>query len=452
MEIVYKNVAELIPYAGNTKSHPKEQVKRIASSIKNFGFNNPVLLDKSGCLVAGHGRLLAAQSLGIGSVPTVCIDHLTPEQIRAYRIADNKTAESGWLEDVLQQEMSSLLGAGVNLASTGFSPAEIEALLDAEIASPADPDAVPDVETSTPPRVQLGDIWVLGEHRLVCGDSAEIEDVERLTCGEKMECLITDPPYGVDYGAKTRFLAKGRKNASGHRDIANDALAEKDFAAFLGAVFANASAVLCPGGACYVFYADTYVHIFREALAAAGILVKQTLIWVKNAAVISRQDYHWRHEPCIYGWKSGASHRWVGDRKQTTVVEPDRPVTITPEEGGGAHILTFTDGARTCKIRVPEYTILSDVEDSMETVWRIDRPVKSKDHPTMKPVELISRAVRNSTCRTDPVLDLFLGSGTTLIACEMLGRRCFGIEKDPAYCDVILRRWEDYTGKTAKKE
>jgi DNA modification methylase len=450
MDIKNMAVTALLPYEKNTKAHPEDQVARIAASIKEFGFNQPVLVDGSGVLVAGHGRVLAAQSLGLEAVPTICVDHLTPEQVRAYRIADNKTAESDWLDEVLRQELDDLRAAGYDLELTGFSDDEIGEILGLDEGEGlTDPDDVPDVDEGGEPTVRKGEVWQLGRHRMMCGDSTSMSDVGGLVDGESMECLVTDPPYNVDYAAKNRYL-NNKRSGTQHRDIENDHLNDGAFRGFLDAVFAAAAAVTRPGGGCYVFHADSYSHEFRAAMAAAGFLHKQTIIWVKNAAVISRQDYHWRHEPCLYGWRAGGAHRWAGDRKQNTVIEDDRAVTITPDEDGSGHVISFSDGIRTCVIRVPEYEIAFDGTDEMTTCWRVPRPLKSADHPTMKPVGLIARAIKNSSQKGDPILDLFLGSGTTLIACEQTGRTCYGMELDPAYCDVIIKRWEAFAGKKAE--
>jgi DNA modification methylase len=393
---------------------------------------------------------MAAQALGMETVPTICVDHLTPDQVRAYRIADNKVAESAWIDDVLRGELEELQAAGYDLGLTGFGEDEIAELLTLKEEGLTGPDDVPEVDEEGETVVKKGDVWQLGRHRVMCGDSTSIEDAHALMSGEMAHCLVTDPPYNVDYAEKNRYL-NNKISGNQHRDIENDHMNDEDFSGFLAKVFGVAATITLPGGGCYVFHSDSFSHDFRAAMTGSGFLHKQTLIWAKNAAVMSRQDYHWRHEPCLYGWRSGGPHKWAGNRKQNTVIEDGRAITVSPAEDGHGHDISFTDGVRTCVVRVPEYQVLFDGEDEMTTLWRVSRPTKSKDHPTMKPVELIVRPIKNSTVPGNIVLDLFLGSGTTLIACEQTGRTCYGMELDQRYCDVIIKRWEAFTGKKAEK-
>lgn len=387
------NVADLIPYARNSRTHSDVQVNKIAASIKEFGFLNPVIIDGGNGIIAGHGRIMAAQKLGMETVPVIEASHLTDAQRRAYIIADNRLAlDAGWDDEMLRVEFSELADAGFDLELTGFELDEIDAL-DPEVIDEGltDEDAVPDVTDE--PVTKPGDIWLLGNHRLMCGDSTSIDAVERLMAGQLADQLLTDPPYNVAYegGSKKR------------EQIKNDEMGSADFRQFLRDAFTAADAVMKAGAVFYIWHADIEGYNFRGACLDAGWQVRQTLIWNKDKSAFGRQDYHWKHEPCLYGWKAGAAHLWAADRKQTTVIE--------------------------CK-----------------------RPSKSDLHPTMKPVELMEYQIENNTKGSDAVLDLFGGSGSTLIACEKTGRHARLMELDPKYCDVIVKRWQDFTGKKAKLE
>lgn len=391
----YKSVPvdSLIPYARNSRTHSDAQVAQIAASIREFGFTNPVLIDGKSGVIAGHGRLLAARKLGLAEVPVIELAHLSEKQKRAYIIADNKLAlNAGWDDEMLRVEFEDLAGEGFDLSLTGFSEDELATLMVEEIAPGlTDEDAVPEAP-ETPVSVP-GDVWLLGKHRVMCGDSTSIDAVEKLMGGGLADQLITDPPYNVAYVGKTKDAMK----------IKNDSMDDESFRQFLRDAFVAANAAMKPGAVFYIWHADLEGYSFRGACKDSGWTVRQCLIWKKQTLVIGRQDYHWKHEPCLYGWKDGAGHLWAADRKQTTVLE-------------------------------------------------FDRPSRSTLHPTMKPVDLIEYQVLNNTKGSDVVLDLFGGSGSTLIACEKTGRNARLMELDPKYVDVIVKRWQEFTGKQATLE
>ena len=383
--------ADLVPYARNSRTHDDAQVAQLAASIREFGFTNPILIDEDNGIIAGHGRVMAARKLGLDAVPCLRLTHLTEAQRRAYVIADNRLAlNAGWDEDMLRVEFAELQDLGFDLDLTGFDSKELDALLAEPLeAGLTDDDAVPDAPEE--PTTQPGDLWQLGKHRLLCGDSTSIDALERLCDGQLVDLWLTDPPYNVAYEGKTKDALT----------IQNDAMSDGDFRAFLRDAYVAADAVMKPGAVFYIWHADLEGYNFRGAAQDAGWQVRQCLVWKKQNMVMGRQDYHWKHEPCLYGWKDGAAHLWASDRKQTTILE-------------------------------------------------FDRPSRSSDHPTMKPVELFEYQLLNNTKGRDLVLDSFAGSGTTAIACEKTGREARLMELDPKYCDVIIKRWEDYTGKTAE--
>lgn len=383
----------MIPYARNSRTHSDAQVAQIAASIREFGFTNPVLIDGENGIIAGHGRVLAARKLGLDAVPCIELAHLTEAQKRAYVIADNKLAlNAGWDDAMLAVELQELGDLGFDLDLTGFSADEIEALMPEEVAPGlTDEDAVPEVQDE--PVSKPGDVWLLGKHRVMCGDSTSVTDLDRLTSGQMVDMWLTDPPYNVAYEGKTKAALK----------IRNDAMADEQFRQFLRDAYVAADTVMKPGAVFYIWHADSEAYNFRGAAVDAGWTVRQCLIWRKQTLVIGRQDYHWRHEPCLYGWKEGAAHLWASDRKQTTVLE-------------------------------------------------FDRPSRSGEHPTMKPVALFEYQLLNNTKGGDIVLDSFGGSGTTLIAAEKNGRVARLMELDPKYVDVIVRRWQEFTGKAATLE
>lgn len=382
--------ADLIPYARNSRTHSDQQVTQIAGSIREFGFLNPVIIDEDKTIIAGHGRVLAAAKMKLEKVPCVQFSHLTDAQKRAYVIADNRLAmNAGWDEELLANEISDLFADDFELDLLGFDADELENLLDLDTSeNEVTEDEVPDPPAD--PVTQSGDLWLLGEHRLLCGDSTNADDVARLMDGAKADLWLTDPPYNVDYTGGTGLT------------IQNDNMSDADFRSFLNQCFKAAFDVMKPGASFYIWHADSEGYNFRGSVQDCGERVRQCLIWAKQALVMGRQDYHWRHEPCLYGWKQGASHGWYTDRKQTTVLE-------------------------------------------------FDRPKKSEEHPTMKPVKLFSYLIGNSTAPQGLVFDSFLGSGTTLVAAQQLGRKCYGMEISPQYCDVIIQRWEELSGDKARK-
>ena len=380
----------LIPYAKNSRTHSEAQVAQIAGSIKEFGFNNPVLIDEDNGIIAGHGRVMAAQKLGLQAVPCIRLAHLSDTQRKAYVIADNRLAlNAGWDDQMLTVELQELDGESFDLSLLGFEADELNALLNPikETEGLTDEDEVPEVPEE--PKTKPGDIYKLGRHRLMCGDSTSIDAVEKLVDGSLVDILITDPPYNVAY------------EGSNGLKIKNDNMADDQFRQFLRDAFVSADAVMKPGAVFYIWHADLEGFNFRGACKDTGWTVRQCLIWNKDSLVMGRQDYHWKHEPCLYGWKEGSGHLWATDRKQTTILE-------------------------------------------------FKKPKKNDVHPTMKPVELIEYQLLNNTKGADIVLDLFGGSGSTLIAAEKNGRVARLMELDPRYCDVIVKRWEDFTGQKAE--
>lgn len=390
IQIKYKPVQDLIPYARNSRTHSDAQVAQIAASIKEFGWTNPILLDGDNGLIAGHGRLLAAQKLGMEQVPTIELSHMSEAQKRAYIIADNKMAlNAGWDNDMLFAEFEDLKDAGYDLELTGFTLDEIDQLKPEKVTEGlTDEDEAPPVPEE--PKTKPGDIYQLGKHRLMCGDSTSIEALETLCDGQPVDMWLTDPPYNVAYegGTKDKLTIK------------NDSMGDEQFRQFLRDAYVAADTVMKPGAVFYIWHADSEGYNFRGAAKDAGWTVRQCLIWKKSSLVLGRQDYQWQHEPCLYGWKEGASHLWAADRKQTTILE-------------------------------------------------FDKPARNGEHPTMKPVALFEYQMLNNTKGGDIVLDSFGGSGTTLIAAEKNGRVARIMELDPKYCDVIVKRWEEFTGKQA---
>lgn len=390
LQIEYEQVEALLPYAANSRTHSDAQVAQIAASIREFGWTNPILIDGDNTIIAGHGRLLAARKLGMEEVPVIVLDHLSKAQQRALVIADNQLAlNAGWDMEMLSAEIESLKLEDFDLGLLGFDDAFLDDLLhDEPTDGLTDEDAVPEVPEA--PKTVLGDVWVLGNHRLMCGDSTSIDALEKLTEGSLVDMWLTDPPYNVAYEGKTKDALT----------IKNDQMGDESFRAFLRDAYTAANAVMKPGAVFYIWHADSEGYNFRGAAKDAGWTVRQCLIWKKQTMVMGRQDYHWKHEPCLYGWKDGAAHLWATDRKQTTILE-------------------------------------------------FDRPSRNAEHPTMKPVELFEYQMLNNTKGADIVLDSFGGSGTTMIAAEKHGRHARLMELDPKYCDVIIKRWQDFTGKQA---
>lgn len=381
MDIINIALKDLKPYENNPRKND-DAVKYVAESIKEFGFKVPIVIDKNNVIVAGHTRYKAAKKLKMSEVPCIIADDLTDEQIKAFRLADNKVAEKAeWDFDLLNAELDDIIDLDMELF--GFEDALQD---DAE-------EAVEDefeVELPAEPKSKLGDIYQLGNNRLMCGDSTVLEDVEKLMGGEQADMLLTDPPYNVNYEGKTKDKLK----------IKNDQMGNDNFRQFLTDAFSNADMVMKPGAVFYIWHADREGYNFRGACFDAGWTVRQCLIWNKNSMVMGRQDYQCKHEPCLYGWKEGAGHLWASDRKQTTVIN-------------------------------------------------FDKPTRNDMHPTMKPIPLFDYQIKNNTKGGDVVLDLFGGSGTTIMACEQNGRRGYSMEYDPRYVDVIVDRWEKFTGAKA---
>lgn len=392
LAVEYRSASALISYIRNARTHSDEQVAQIAASIREFGFTNPILVDGENGIIAGHGRLLAARKLGLTEVPVIELTDLTEAQKKAYVIADNKLAlNAGWDLEMLAVELGDLQGFDFDLMLTGFSDDELSKLLTEKTDGLTDPDAVPDVSIN--PVAKPGDVWLLGKHRLMCGDSTSVDDMEKLTAGQLVDMWLTDPPYNVAYegGTKDKLTIK------------NDNMGDDQFREFLRDAYVTADTVMKPGAVFYIWHADSEGYNFRGAARDAGWKVRQCLIWKKSSQVMGRQDFHWKHEPCLYGWKDGAAHLWANDRKQTTVME-------------------------------------------------FDKPSRNGEHPTMKPVAIFEYQLLNNTKGSDIVLDSFAGSGTTAIAAEKNGRVAHLMELDPRYCDVIIKRWQDFTGKAATLE
>lgn len=386
-ELKLINIDELIPYANNARTHSKDQINKLRSSLREFGFINPILIDKDYNILAGHGRVMAAREEGIKEVPCVLVEHLTEAQKKAYILADNRLAmDAGWDDELLALELENLKELDFDMDFTGFDAAEIDELF-SNIHDKDVQDDDFDVESALEdePISKQGDIWLLGRHRLICGDSTKAETYEKLMEGKKANLCVTDPPYNVNYTA-------GSEN---ERKIKNDNMEDKNFYEFLLASFKNIFNSLEDGAAAYVFHADTEGLNFRKAFKDAGFHLANVCIWAKQSLVLGRSDYQWQHEPILYGWKPTGKHRWYADRKQTTI-------------------------------------------------WNFDRPTKSELHPTMKPVPLVAYPVQNSSMSNCIILEPFAGSGSTLIACEQLGRICYAIELDEKYADVIVKRYIEY--------
>ena len=396
-QVVYKKVGSLKPYAKNARTHSSEQISQIVKSIKEFGFTNPVLLDGQDGIIAGHGRVLAAAEIGMAEVPCIRLLHLSESQKRAYIIADNKLAlNAGWDNNLLAQELMAIEADGYDLDTIGFDDEEFQEIISSfehdQKESSGEGDECPSVNKDEPSRCKKGEIWQLGKHRLIIGDSTKEQTFKRLMDGKQADMLLTDPPYNVDYTGKTKDALK----------IENDKKTDGQFRQFLLDVMGLSHEALKPGGVFYIWHADSEGYNFRHACNESGLQVRQCLIWNKNVMVMGRQDYHWKHEPCLYGWKEGAAHKWTSDRTQTTILE-------------------------------------------------FDRPTRNEDHPTMKPVDLLEYQIQNNSIMGDIILDPFLGSGSTLIAAEECGRICYGAELDENYGDVIIRRYEEFSGEVAQK-
>ncbi len=387
-------VEKLIPWARNPRTHSDAQVAQIAASIAEFGFNSPILVDSKAGILAGHGRLLAARKLGLTEVPVIVLDHLTEAQKRAYIIADNKLAENAeWNDEMLRIEIEALQDENFDVSLLGFEDVELAQLLAAQDASVGltDEDAIPELPQT--PTSRTGDLWVLGDHKLLVGDATNHGDVVRLMAGEVADLIFTDPPYNVDYEGYTEQKLK----------IKGDRMSDADFKQFLEGAFRGLRAAMKPGASLYLCHSSSWQREFQNALEAAGFAVRCQIIWAKNTFAWGFGRYKFRHEPLFYCHVAGQKDPWYGDKTQSTL-------------------------------------------------WEEKKPSANRIHPTAKPVELIERALLNSSKTGDVVADLFGGSGSTLIACERRGRRARLMEIDPKYADCIARRFQEYSGKNAVLE
>ncbi|WP_421781530.1 site-specific DNA-methyltransferase [Gardnerella sp. DNF01199S] len=384
MQYYLADVSELIPYVRNARTHSEAQVAQIAASIREFGFLSPILVAEDNTILAGHGRLAAALKLGLKKVPCVKENHLTETQKRAYIIADNKLSlNAGWDNELLAVELSELEGADFNLDLLGFDEAELSSIFDAD-KDVSDDDFDVEKELEEPCFSKTGDIWTLGRHRVICGDATKLETYKTLLENTKVNLVVTDPPYNVNY-----------EGSAGK--IKNDNMEDDKFYQFLFNSFVNMEQAMADDASIYVFHADTEGLNFRKAFQDAGFYLSGCCIWKKPSLVLGRSPYQWQHEPCLYGWKKKGKHKWYAGRKETSV-------------------------------------------------WEFEKPKKNADHPTMKPIALLAYPIKNSSMTNSLVLDPFAGSGSTLIACEQTGRICYAIELDEKYCDVIVKRYIEQIG------
>ena len=386
-EMQLVDIAKLVPYINNARTHSAEQITKLRSSLREFGFINPVIIDRDYSIIAGHGRVMAAKEEGISEVPCVFVDYLTSAQKKAYIIADNRSAQDAdWDEELLRIEIESLKAENFDVSLTAFDDDELVDLFagdDAKDAEEDDFDLSQALEKAA--FAEKGDVWVVGRHRLMCGDATKAEDVEKLMDGHRANMWLTDPPYGVSF-----------KSSDG-LTIQNDSIKGEEFYKFLFLSFQNVVAHLEAGAAAYIFHADTEGLNFRKAFVDVGFHLAGVCIWVKNSLVFGRSDYQWQHEPILYGFLKNGKHRWYSDRKQTTL-------------------------------------------------WHYDKPKKNKNHPTSKPLNLLAYPIKNSSQENAIVVDTFGGSGSTLMVCEQLNRTCYTMELDEKYASVILRRYVEDTG------
>jgi site-specific DNA-methyltransferase (adenine-specific) len=424
LEIFNRRIGELKPYANNPRNND-EAVEAVAASIREFGFKVPIITDRDGVIIAGHTRLKAAERLGLEEVPVIMADDLTEDQVKAFRLADNKVSElATWDADKLAIELDEI---DIDMAAFGFEDFEFEDIEIDEIQETETP------EVPSEPTTVRGDVYRLGRHYLMCGDSTDAADVRRLMRGTKADMLLTDPPYNCDYAGKNASLNKADKGNRIQDDITNDNMDDADFTAFLTDAFTNADASIKDGAPFYIWHVDHKAPQFLAAVQAMPWKWHQTLIWVKNNMVLGHCDYQKKHEPCLYGWKEGAAHYFQDDRTQKTVIEDKADLKHLSKD-----------------------ELRRMVEDLLEngastTVIHEDKPQISDLHPTMKPIKLFARLIRNSTEKGGTVLDLFGGSGSSMIACEQLGRTCYMMELEPRYVDTIIERWERFTGGKAVK-
>ena len=387
--VVKRSVSSLIPYARNSRTHSEAQVSQIAASIREWGWTTPVLIDEAEMIIAGHGRVLAARKLGLKEIPVMVATGWTEAQKKAYVLADNQLAlNAGWDMDLLKVEMQELEGLNFDLDLIGFDEKILAGLLNDPTEGETDPDDTP--EPPVDPVSVLGDVWILGKHRIICGSSTDAHTVETLLNGVKPHLMVTDPPYGVEYDPEWRERAglNGPKAAKGK--VLNDDNADW-----------REAWALFPGDVAYVWHAGLYAGVVGDSLSSCDFQLRSQIIWAKSVMVMSRGDYHWQHEPCWYAVRKGKTGKYDGGRKQTTL-------------------------------------------------WQIDKPKKSETgHGTQKPIECMKRPIENNSSPGQAVYEPFSGSGTTIIACEMTGRSCHAIELNPAYVDVAVTRWEAFTGQKA---
>ena len=420
LKVEYVDIDTIKPYKNNAKLHPKEQIEQIKKSIENFGMNDPIGIWNNE-IVEGHGRILACKELGYKQIPVIKLDHLTDEERKSYIIAHNKlTMNSDFDIDILRTELENLKELDFDLELTGFNVDELDDIFQVQEEQEVIEDDF-DIEPPEEPKAKLGDIYQLGSHRLMCGDSTKEEDVAKLMNGEIADLVVTDPPYNVAI-----------ENSQG-MTIKNDNMEKSQFLEFLTKAFNCLNISLKKGGAFYVWFASREHINFETALNKNGLEVRQELIWNKNSLILGRRDYQWKHEPCLYGWKDGDSHYFIDDRKQTTVIEDKKPDIKKMKKEEMQKLLE---------------EIYSDKTST--TIINEDKPSVNDLHPTMKPIKLIARQVKNSSKVGEKVLDLFGGSGSTIITCEQLNRKCYTMEYDPKYVDVIIKRWEEFTGKKAE--
>lgn len=425
MKVESRHITDIYPYPGNPRRNI-QAVAAVARSIREFGWRQPIVVDSDGVIIAGHTRLLAARKLGFTEVPVHTATDLTPEQVRAYRLADNRLAElAEWDDDLLAQELAALELADVDLSILGLNDDDLARLLNRTQTESGDrAEAVPPVPSE--PVSRSGSVYQLGDHRLMVGDSTDPEVLRRLVGDGHVDLLLTDPPYGVCYVGKT----------SDALTIQNDTIQGEQFLEFLTDAFRAADSVMRPGAAFYVWHADTEGFNFRTAVRNVGWGLRQCLVWAKNTMVMGRQDYHWQHEPCLYGWKSGAAHQFLADRKQTTLQRSKAGWQINPTGDGYAVTIageTYLITGDNLRVRRVDTTLLE-----------FERPTRSADHPTMKPVALFEYLILNSARRGEVILDPFAGSGTTVVACERTGRIARVCELDSRYADVVRRRWAEF--------
>lgn len=390
--IEYLAVSDLAPFEGNSRTHPPEQIEALTKAIQIYGFTNPILVDEANGIIAGHARLTAAMALGLETVPCLRLVGLTEPQKRALVIADNQIAlMAGWDDAKLRFELGHLQGVGFDMTFLGFSPDSLAGLLTPKSAGQTDPDATP--EPPAVPAAQAGDVWLLGAHRLTCGDSTDKPAVERLLAGARPNLMVTDPPYGVDYDPEWRAERGVNKNRAKMGKVANDDRAD----------WSEAWA-LFPGKVAYVWCASMHNSTVIASLESVGLMRRSHIIWAKDRFTLGRGDYHWQHEPCWYVVRKGAKGDWHGGRSQSTV-------------------------------------------------WNIAaRDDKGHGHSTQKPVECMKRPIENNSVEGDAIYEPFSGSGTTIIACEMTARRCYAVELNPPYVDLAIDRWQQFTGKAATLE